>query len=127
MTVPVVDLSPCTRNTHTYAGEQDHRVLGQNRVAYTSWWANLGQSHDLNILSCETDAGFQVRTHEIDMTEDSPFDHRDKADRLLTEMEASGFLFTLDQMETRFQENGLKTTQFTDDEACACAVLEELE
>ena len=127
MTIPITDLSVCTRNTHTYAGEQDHRVLGQNRVAYTSWWAQLGQSHDLNVVSCETQMGFAIRTHEIDMTDDSPFDRRDAVDRLLTEMDASGFLLTLDQMESRFQERGFTTRELTNEEACACQVLERLE
>ncbi|MEM0976899.1 MAG: hypothetical protein AAGJ34_05140 [Pseudomonadota bacterium] len=124
LTIPTVDLSACTRNTHIYAGEQDHRVLGQNRVAYTSWWAHLGQSQDLVILSCDSGDGLSIRMQEFDMTENSPFDRRPEALKALMDMEASGFLLTLDQIDDRYTKRGFSTTKINMADACACAALE---
>jgi len=127
MTIGMPDLSACTRNTHTYAGEADHQVLGQNRVAFTSWWAQLGQSQDLVILSCDTGEGLSVRMREYDMTENSPFDRRDEALSALAKMERSGFLFTLDQIAENYARSKFDATRISMDKACACEALKEAE
>ena len=116
----------CERNTHDYAGEANHVAISQDRVAFSSWWANQGQSEDLIVLECATGQGIAARTFEIDMSEEPPFDNRFTAWDILAEIEGSGFLLTLDQMAERFDQINAPTRKIFMKEACACKAAENL-